>query len=271
MKRVFIANRGEIAVRIARTAADMGLTTIGMHSVDDAQSPHLRAMDEVVALNGQGAKAYLDIGAVVAAAGNAGADAVHPGYGFLSETAGFAEAIETAGMVFVGPKPETLSLLGEKTEAVRLAANLDIPTLSVSSGPMDTEAAHRAFSKLKTGEAMILKAVSGGGGRGVRVVRSAETLNDDFARAASEAKAAFGNGQLYGERFLSEARHIEVQILGDGQGSVAHLWDRDCTLQRRHQKLIEIAPSPFLTNARRNQVTKAALRLAKEVRYRGAG
>ena len=271
MKRVFIANRGEIAVRIARTAADMGLTTIGMHSVDDAQSPHLRAMDEVVALNGQGAKAYLDIAAVVAAARNAGADAVHPGYGFLSETAGFAQAIETAGMVFVGPMPETLSLLGEKTEAVRLAASLDIPTLSVSSGPMDTEAAHRAFSKLKTGEAMILKAVSGGGGRGVRVVRSAETLNDDFARAASEAKAAFGNGQLYGERFLSEARHIEVQILGDGQGSVAHLWDRDCTLQRRHQKLIEIAPSPFLTNARRNQVTKAALRLAKEVRYRGAG
>jgi len=271
MRRVFIANRGEIAVRIARTAADMGLTTIGIYTSDDAASPHLRAMDETVALPGSGAKGYLDREAVVKAAVDAGADAVHPGYGFLSESAAFAEAVEAAGLVFVGPTAETLSLFGDKTEAVALADRLDVPTLSLGEGAWDTEAAHRAFAKLAPGEALILKALAGGGGRGVRVIRSAETLNDDFARAASEARAAFGNGQLYGELFLEGARHIEVQVLGDGQGSVAHLWDRDCTLQRRHQKLVEIAPSPFLTNARRNQVTKAALRLAKETRYRGAG
>lgn len=271
MKRVFIANRGEIAVRIARTAADMGLTTIGIHSTDDADSPHLRAMDEIVALPGSGAKAYLDIDAVVGAARGAGADAVHPGYGFLSERSDFAEAVEAAGLVFVGPTAETLSLFGDKTEAVAMAERLDVPTLSLGDGPLDTETAHRAFDRLEPGEALVLKAVSGGGGRGVRVVRSAETLIDDFARASSEARAAFGNGQLYGELFLEDARHIEVQVLGDGQGGVSHLWDRDCTLQRRHQKLVEMAPSPFLTNARRNQVTKAALKLAKDARYRGAG
>ncbi|MEM0985333.1 MAG: carboxyl transferase domain-containing protein [Pseudomonadota bacterium] len=271
MKRLFIANRGEIAVRIARTAADMGLTTIGIYAKDDAASPHLRAMDETVGLPGSGARAYLDIDAVVSAAKGSGADAIHPGYGFLSERADFAEAVESADIVFVGPAPETLSLFGDKIEAVALAEELDVPTLSLAKGVLDTERAHRALADLPEGEAMVLKAVTGGGGRGVRIVRSAETLNDDFARASSEARAAFGNGELYAELYLDAARHIEVQILGDGQGSVAHLWDRDCTLQRRHQKLIEIAPSPFLTNARRAQITKAAVKLARETRFRGAG
>lgn len=269
MKRLVIANRGEIAIRIARTAADMGIETIGLHTEDDANSLHLLRVDETVLLPGTGARGYLDIGSVVSAAKSAGADAVHPGYGFLSENAAFAEAVEQAGMVFVGPSPSCLKLFGDKSAAVALAAKCDVPVLGKGSqiGIEDTREMLRSMG----GAPLMLKAVSGGGGRGVRIVREEAELDDAFQRAASEAKASFGNDALYAEPYLENAQHIEVQILGDGTGAVSHLWERDCTLQRRHQKIIEIAPAPHLDEGLRSQILNAAVKLGEAAKYSGAG
>lgn len=271
MKKLLIANRGEIAIRIARTAAEMGITSVGVYTEDDAASLHVRRADETAKLPGKGARGYLDIEAVVAAAKAAGADAVHPGYGFLSESADFAEAVETAGMDFIGPAPETLRQLGDKTEAVALARSLDVPTLFEGDGAVSVDEVKAAFKAVPEGGALIVKAVSGGGGRGVRIIRDEAEIDSAFERAASEAKASFGNSALYVERFLENARHIEVQIMGDGTGAVTHFYDRDCTLQRRHQKLIEIAPAPFLSNAVREQIFDYARRIGAHVSYRGAG
>ena len=267
MQRLLIANRGEIAVRIARTAAEMGLTTIAVFSEDDAASLHTRKTDEAVALKGSGPAAYLDIDQVVAAAKAAGADTVHPGYGFLSENAAFARACAAAGLTFVGPSPETLELFGDKGRARALAQQCGVPVLAGTDGPT-TLAQARAF--FAANGAVMVKAVAGGGGRGMRPATTLDELEQAFERCASEAKAAFGNGDLYVERFLPRARHLEVQVVGDGE-RVIHLWDRECSLQRQRQKVIEIAPADTLPMAVRERLFGYGVALGEAAGYRSLG
>jgi acetyl/propionyl-CoA carboxylase alpha subunit/acetyl-CoA carboxylase carboxyltransferase component len=267
VKKLLIANRGEIAVRIARTAAEMGIATVAVYSEDDAASLHTRKADEAVGLKGSGPAAYLDIAQMVAVAKDAGCDAVHPGYGFLSENAAFARACEAAGIAFVGPTPETLELFGDKGRARALAQQCGVPVLAGTDGPTSLEEAKAFFAK--HGPVMV-KAVAGGGGRGMRPVETAAELESAFQRCASEAKAAFGNGDLYVERFLPEARHIEVQIVGDG-ASVSHLWDRECSLQRQRQKVVEIAPADMLPMALRERLFADGVALGEAAGYRSLG
>ncbi len=267
MKKLLIANRGEIAVRIARTAAEMEIGSVAVFSEDDAASLHVKRADAAVALKGSGPAAYLDIDQVVAAAQAAGCEAVHPGYGFLSENAAFARACEAAGLRFVGPTPETLELFGDKARARGLAQGCGVPVLAGSEGPATLEEA-QAF--LHAHGPVMVKAVAGGGGRGMRPATTAGELAEAFERCASEAKAAFGDGRLYVERFLPRARHIEVQVVGDGR-EVVHLWDRECSLQRQRQKLVEIAPADMLPMGLRERLFEGAVRLAKAAHYRGVG
>ena len=270
MQRLLIANRGEIAIRIARAAADLGVSSLAAYAPEDAASLHRFQADEAAALEGRGAAAYLDIEQFVALATAHGCDAVHPGYGFLSENAQFAEQLEAAGITFVGPDSATLATLGDKSEARALAAQCEIPLPRGSEGPV-TLAEARAFLAALEGAPLIIKAVSGGGGRGMRVVTDSNDLKAAFSRCASEAELAFGSPALYVEEYLSSARHIEVQILGDGSGAVSHLWERECSIQRRRQKMVEIAPCPQLDDGLRSDLTDAALRLAQAVNYRSAG
>ncbi|WP_422002090.1 carboxyl transferase domain-containing protein [Reyranella sp.] len=269
LKKLLIANRGEIAIRIAQAAAELGIATAGLHSEDDATSLHVRRVDEALALPGRGAAAYLDIGSVIAAARKAGCDSVHPGYGFLSENADFAEACAAAGLLFVGPTPGQLRLFGDKTSARAQAEQCNVPVLP-GTGIVDLAGA-RAFLKAHARTGIALKAIAGGGGRGMRLVREEGELADAFARASAEAKAAFGNGDLYAERLVGRARHIEVQIVGDGQGGIVALGERECTLQRRSQKIVELAPSPHLDAALREEIVAAAVAMARAVAYRSLG
>jgi acetyl/propionyl-CoA carboxylase alpha subunit/acetyl-CoA carboxylase carboxyltransferase component len=267
---VLIANRGEIAIRIARAAAELGLAATGVYAADDAASLHLKAADRAVALPGTGAAAYLDMAAIVAAARAAGCDAVHPGYGFLSESAAFARACHAAGLTFVGPSPETLEALGDKARARLIAQRAGAPVIEGTSGPASQAEIEAFFETLPTGAAMMIKAVGGGGGRGLRVVRARENIGEAYAAAAREAHAAFGEAGLYAERLMENARHIEVQVAGDRKGVLA-IGERDCSLQRRHQKLVEIAPAPGLTDAMREALFEAAVNVAAAVRYRTVG
>ncbi|HEX7947341.1 MAG TPA: biotin carboxylase N-terminal domain-containing protein, partial [Phenylobacterium sp.] len=269
MQTVLIANRGEIAIRIARAVADAGLQSVAIYSEDDANSLHVQKADRAVAIEGRGARAYLDIDQIVALAKQSGADGVHPGYGFLSENAAFAAAVEAAGLTFIGPKPETLDAFGDKVKARALAESSGAPVLK-GAGPVNADTARAFLAGLPAGRAMIIKAVSGGGGRGMRLVRDAESLAEAFERASSEAASAFGNPALYVEEFMPKARHIEVQIIGDGK-TVSHLWERECSLQRRHQKLLEIAPSPSLKPAVRQRILDAAVAIGRASAYRGLG
>jgi acetyl/propionyl-CoA carboxylase alpha subunit/acetyl-CoA carboxylase carboxyltransferase component len=270
VKKLLIANRGEIAVRIARTAAEMGLATVAVFSEDDAASLHTRKADEATALKGSGPAAYLDIAQVVAAAKAAGCDAVHPGYGFLSENAAFAQACAEAGLTFVGPTPQTLELFGDKARARALAIQCGVPVLPGTQGPTSLGEAQAFFASLGEGAAVMVKAVAGGGGRGMRPVLAADELAPAFERCASEARAAFGNGDLYVERFLTHARHIEVQVVGDGE-TVSHLWDRECSLQRQRQKVVEIAPADMLPMPLRERLFAAAVSLGEAAGYRSLG
>ncbi|MGA0603988.1 carboxyl transferase domain-containing protein [Caulobacter sp. KR2-114] len=267
---VLIANRGEIAIRIARAAGELGLKTAMVHAVDDARSLHVKAGDVAVALPGTGARAYLDIDAMIAAARAAGADAVHPGYGFLSENAAFAQACGEAGLTFIGPGHEALDAFGDKAKARALAAKKGVPVIDGTAGGASPSEMHGFFARLPKGSAMMIKAVAGGGGRGMRVVRTVEELDAAYAAASREAEAAFGDGALYAERFIERARHIEVQIAGDRTGVLA-LGERDCSLQRRHQKIVEIAPAPGLTETLRARLHDAAATLGAAVRYRTLG
>jgi acetyl/propionyl-CoA carboxylase alpha subunit/acetyl-CoA carboxylase carboxyltransferase component len=270
-RKLLIANRGEIAVRVMRTAANLGLATVAVHSQDDAESLHVFRADEAVALDGEGAAAYLDIDAIIAAALRTGCDAIHPGYGFLSESPALAAACRDAGISFVGPEPETLALFGDKGAARQLAIDTGVPVLQGTTRPTTLDEARAFLGTLGAGERMIIKAIAGGGGRGVRVVESADTLEDAFGRCAREAAAAFGNGELYVEQLMTGARHVEVQILADAKGKTVHLGERDCSIQRRHQKIIEIAPAPDLDPHLRHELHDAAVALAKAAQYRGAG
>ena len=267
MKKLLIANRGEIAVRIARTAAELGIATVAVFSEDDAASLHTRKTDQAVGLKGSGPASYLDIDQVVAAARDAGADAVHPGYGFLSENAAFARACAAAGLTFVGPSSETLELFGDKGRARALAQQCGVPVLAGTDGPTSLEAAKAFFA---THGPMMVKAVAGGGGRGMRPVTALADLEEAFTRCASEARSAFGNGDLYVERFLARARHIEVQIIGDGI-SVSHLYDRECSLQRQRQKVVEIAPADTVPMAIRERLFGYAVALGRAADYQSLG
>ena len=269
ISRVLIANRGEIAVRLVRAAAAAGIEAVAVHSPDDAGALHVRLADRAVALAGAGPAAYLDAGQLVAVALSEGCDAVHPGYGLLSESAAFAAACGEAGLVFIGPEPDTLEALGDKVAARDLARANGIPVIE-GSGVVADAAAASAFFDTLGGGAAIIKAKAGGGGRGMRIVRTRGEIEAAFGPCTAEAENAFGDGALYLERYLPHARHIEVQIAGDGL-EVAHLYERDCSLQRRHQKIVEVAPAPGLPADLRAGLLEAAVTLGKAADYRGLG
>jgi acetyl/propionyl-CoA carboxylase alpha subunit/acetyl-CoA carboxylase carboxyltransferase component len=263
---LLVANRGEIAVRILRAAAEMGLATAAVYAEDEAASLHVRRADRSVGLAGTGPAAYLDIEQVVAAAVATGCDALHPGYGFLSERADFARACAQAGITFVGPRPEVLEVFGDKARARALAATAGVPLLAGTNGATTLAEASAFFEALGPGAGVMVKAVAGGGGRGMRAVHDPSELEAAFERCRSEATRAFGSDQLYLEQLMAPARHVEVQLVGDGTGAVSHLGERECSLQRRHQKLVEIAPAPGLAPALRERLLAAAVRLGEAVR-----
>jgi acetyl/propionyl-CoA carboxylase alpha subunit/acetyl-CoA carboxylase carboxyltransferase component len=267
--KLLIANRGEIAVRIMGSAAALGIATVAVYPDDDAACAHVTHADEAVRLNGSGVAAYLDAAQLVEIAVRTGCDAVHPGYGFLSENAGFADLCAEAGLVFVGPAPEVLKLLGDKSRARAYARGLGIPLLAGTEGPTDLAAARAFLAELGAGAAVMVKALAGGGGRGMRPVHPGEDLAGAYERARSEAEHAFGDGALYVERLLTRARHIEIQLVGDGTGAVVHLGDRDCSIQRHRQKLLEIAPAPGLDASLRERLLTAATALGESLAYRG--
>ncbi|HEY8370713.1 MAG TPA: biotin carboxylase N-terminal domain-containing protein [Thermodesulfobacteriota bacterium] len=268
MRRVLVANRGEIAVRVIRACRLLGLESVAVYAEADREAPHVALADRAVPLAGSTAVApYLTIATLLEAARVSGADAVHPGYGFLAERADFAAAVEAAGLVFVGPTAETMAALGDKVAARRLAARVGVPVLpgvELAEGAEPAAAAGLDYP-------LVVKASAGGGGRGLRVVERPADLVPALEGARREALAAFGDGTVYLERWLPRARHVEVQVLGDGRGGLVHLGERECSIQRRHQKLLEESPSPAVTPALRRQLTEAALALARAVGYRSAG
>ena len=270
LQKLLIANRGEVAVRVSRAAADLGIATVAIHAQDDAASLHVQVADEALPLSGRGVPAYLDGAGIVRLARAAGCDSVHPGYGFLAENAAFARACEEGGLRFVGPAVETLELFGDKLRARAAALAHDVPVLPGTDAPTSVDQATTFFKGLPAGSAMMIKAVAGGGGRGTRAVSSADQIAASFERCRSEAEGAFGDGTLYVERMVTRARHVEVQILGDGT-EVVQVGERECSAQRRHQKLVEIAPAPGLPGALRARIIDAARRVAAAVGYRSLG
>ncbi|MGH7934203.1 MAG: biotin carboxylase N-terminal domain-containing protein, partial [Candidatus Binataceae bacterium] len=269
-KSLLVANRGEIAIRIIRAAAEMDIRTVTVYSEDDTNSLHTRKADAARALRGTGAAAYLDIEQMVAVAKAAECDAIHPGYGFLSENAAFARRCAEERIIFTGPRAEVLELFGDKVRARALAERLAVPVLRGTASATSLDEAREFLASLGGG-AMMIKAIAGGGGRGMRAVYRAVEIEEAYTRCQSEARAAFGNGEVYVEELMPRARHIEVQIIGDGSGAVSHLWERECSIQRRNQKVIEIAPSPGLAPHLRDRLLAAAVRMAKEVRYDSLG
>jgi len=271
LKKILIANRGEIACRIARTCRKLGLSVATVHSSADRFARHVREIGESVEIGGAApSESYLNIDAIIAAARRVGADAVHPGYGFVSENADFVRALEAAGLTFIGPRADTMERVGGKASAKREAARLGVPVIPGSEGGMTDPA---EVSRLVRGMTLpvLLKAVAGGGGRGMAVVETLEGLEARIESAMREAEKAFGNGELIVERYLPQVRHLEVQVAGDGQGHAIHLFERECTLQRRHQKVIEEAPSAGLSPRLREAILADAVKLAAGVNYRGLG
>jgi len=267
---VFIANRGEIAVRIIRACRDLGIQTVQAHSEADADSLPVQLADEAVCIGpGPAKQSYLNHEVLVDAARKSGADAVHPGYGFLSENAEFAARVESEGLAYVGTQPDVIRLMGDKAAARKLAEDAGVPVSLGSRDPVSNPAEAAEVAR-RVGFPVLIKAAAGGGGRGMRVVNHESELKECLERASAEAAASFGNGAVYIERFLSPVRHVEVQVMGDGR-RVVHFGERDCTIQRRHQKLVEESPSPALTPELRRRLTESAVSLASSVGYRGAG
>jgi acetyl-CoA carboxylase biotin carboxylase subunit len=270
IKKLLIANRSEIACRIAQTAREMGIATVAVHSEPDTDGEHVRACDEAVALGGRAsAESYLDIAKILGAARETGADAVHPGYGFLAENAGFARRCEEAGLTFVGPTPEAIDAMGDKIRAREAAEKAGVPVLP--SAPVTTDEGTNRAAAEKLGFPVLVKAAAGGGGRGMRRVDDAAALADAIRAAEREAGSAFGDSRVYMEKFVVGPRHIEIQVFGDTHGHVLHLGERECSVQRRHQKIIEEAPSPVVDTALREKMGTAAAGLASSIGYRGAG
>ena len=268
--RILIANRGEIALRIIRACREMGVECVCVYSTADAGAPYLDLADRAVCIGPPpAAQSYLDIPRIISAAEQTGADAIHPGYGFLAENPHFAEVCRDCGIEFIGPTPEAMSLLGDKIAARRLARDAKVPVFPGSDGAIETDDEALAEAE-KIGFPVIIKAAAGGGGRGMRIARNREDLLAGVPSARQEAVAAFGDGTLYLEKFLEAARHVEVQVLGDKHGAAVHLFERDCSIQRRHQKLIEEAPAPGLDPRRKDDVCKRAASLLKKAKYHGA-
>ncbi|MBB3981628.1 acetyl-CoA carboxylase biotin carboxylase subunit [Sphingobium fontiphilum] len=271
IEKLLIANRGEIALRIHRACHEMGIKTVAVHSTADADAMHVRLADEAICIGPPAARdSYLNIAAIISAAEISGADAIHPGYGFLSENAQFAEIVEAHGIAFVGPKPEHIRIMGDKIEAKKTAGALGLPLVPGSDGAVSDVEEAKAIAE-KAGYPVIIKAASGGGGRGMKVCTSPDQLETLMQQAGSEAKAAFGDATVYIEKYLGNPRHIEFQIFGDGNGNAIHLGERDCSLQRRHQKVLEEAPSPVLSAAERERMGEIVRKAMADMGYRGAG
>ena len=269
--KILIANRGEIALRVLRACKELGIHTVAVHSTADADAMHVRFADESVCIGPPAAKdSYLNVPAILSACEITGADAVHPGYGFLSENARFAEILNEHGVHFIGPKAEHIRIMGDKIEAKRTAKRLSIPVVPGSEGGVsnDAEAARIAG---EIGYPVLIKAAAGGGGRGMKVARTAAELSTALSTARSEAKAAFGDDAVYIEKYLEKPRHIEIQVLGDGKGKAIHLGERDCSLQRRHQKVLEESPSPALNAQARDQIGEIVATAMREINYLGVG
>ena len=271
IESVLVANRGEIALRVIRGARELGIRTIAVFSEPDRGAPHVLHADEAYPIGpARAADSYLNIGRLLEVARRAGADAVHPGYGFLAERADFADAVAGAGLVFVGPVAETIRVMGDKTEARRCMEDAGVPVVPGTSEPLASGREARGVAEV-VGFPVVLKAAAGGGGKGMRVVKRPDEVAGAFSAARREAEAAFGDGRVYVERFLERPRHIEVQLFGDGHGNVVHLFERECSIQRRHQKLIEEAPSALLGEDERRTMGETAVRAARAVDYVGAG
>ncbi len=270
-KKILIANRGEIALRIHRACREMGIKTVAVHSTADAEAMHVRMADEAICIGPPSATdSYLNVPNIISAAEIAQADAIHPGYGFLSENARFAEIVEEHNIVFIGPTPDHIRRMGDKIEAKRTARDLGLPLVPGSDGPVESAAEAIAIADT-IGYPVLVKAASGGGGRGMKVIPDSASAPALIAAAKQEAKAAFGDDTVYVEKYLSEPRHIEFQVFGDGKGGAVHLGERDCSLQRRHQKILEEAPSPALTTAERNAMGEVVRLAVAKLKYRGAG
>ncbi|GAB4238997.1 MAG: acetyl-CoA carboxylase biotin carboxylase subunit [Methyloligellaceae bacterium] len=269
--KILIANRGEIALRVLRACKELGIATVAVHSTADADAMHVKLADEAVCIGPPPAsESYLNIPSIVSACEVTGADAVHPGYGFLSENARFAEILEEYGIAFIGPTSEHIRLMGDKIMAKETAEKLGLPVVPGSGGAVtDDEAAHAIAREI--GYPVLVKAAAGGGGRGMKIAENEENLSSALSTARSEAKAAFGDDTVYLEKFLAKPRHIEIQIIGDGRGDAVHLGERDCSLQRRHQKVWEEAPSPALNAAERDEIGEVVASAMRKLGYRGVG
>jgi acetyl-CoA carboxylase biotin carboxylase subunit len=270
LQKILIANRGEIALRITRACKALGIKTVGVYSTADSDLMHLRFVDEAVCIGAAASsESYLNIPAIITAAEITGADAIHPGYGFLSENAEFAELVENSGFTFIGPRPEHIRMMGNKVSAILAMKKSGVPTVPGSARAVTTS---NALAEAKNiGFPLIVKAAAGGGGRGMRIVERVDTLLESVQAAQRDAEMWFGDDTVYMERFLLKPRHVEVQILGDGFGNAVHLYDRDCSLQRRHQKVLEEAPAPDLPEEARANILEACVNACKQMQYRGAG
>ncbi len=272
LKKVLIANRGEIALRVLRACREMGIATVAVHSEADKDSLHVKLADESVCIGpAPSPQSYLHIPSIIAAAEVTGADAVHPGYGFLAENANFAEQVENSGFVFIGPRADTIRLMGDKVSAKKAMIEAGVPCVPGSDGALSGVPSEILKTADKVGFPVIIKASGGGGGRGMRVVEKKEDLLKAVEMTRAEAEAAFGNPMVYMERFLQRPRHVEVQVLADEHGNAIYLGERDCSMQRRHQKIIEEAPAPFITPAERKKIGEACVAACKRIGYRGAG
>jgi len=272
IKKLLIANRGEIALRILRACRELGIKTVAVYSEADRSLKHVGLADEAVCIGpGPSAKSYLSATAILSAAEITGADAIHPGYGFLSENPDFAERVEASGFIFVGPRADSIRLMGDKVSAIRTMMAAGVPTVPGSGKPLDDNAEENYAIAERIGYPVIIKAAGGGGGRGMRVVYDKEMLLESIALTKNEAGVAFNNPEVYMEKFLQTPRHIEIQVLSDGQGNAVHLGERDCSMQRRHQKVVEEAPAPGITEAEREFIGNQCAKACIEMNYRGAG
>ncbi len=272
LDKVVIANRGEIALRILRACRELGIKTVAVHSTADRDLMHVRLADESVCIGPPPAtESYLNMPAIISAAEVTDAVAIHPGYGFLAENADFAERVENSGFVFVGPRPETIRLMGDKVEAIRAMKAAGVPCVPGSDGPLGDDPDENLRLAREIGYPVIIKAAGGGGGRGMRVVHSDATLLNAITLTRAEAAAAFGNDAVYMEKYLERPRHVEFQVLADGQGNAIHLGERDCSMQRRHQKVVEEAPAPGISEEQRRRVGERCVQACLEIGYRGAG
>lgn len=272
LEKVVIANRGEIALRILRACKELGIKTVAVHSTADRDLKHVLLADETICIGpAQSVKSYLNVPAIIAAAEVTGADAIHPGYGFLSENADFAEQVERSGFTFIGPTADVIRLMGDKVSAINAMKKAGVPCVPGSDGPLGTDIAKNKEIAKRIGYPIIIKASGGGGGRGMRVVRNAEALEESIAMTKAEAKAAFNNDMVYMEKYLENPRHIEIQVLADTYGNAIYLAERDCSMQRRHQKVVEEAPAPGISEEVRRDIGSRCANACVEIGYRGAG